>query len=307
MSFNLEKALTLPAIRDMVRRKDEVIGRFGSVFREPALLRRDDYLSFLSLRENHHWTGLERLGRVAADDMANLRAALSLLIDETGSIAARVDKALGMLHGVGIGTLTPILLLAFPDRYGVWNSTSEGEMRSQGLWPQFPRGASVGKKYEILNAVLLDLARKAGTDLWTLDALWWQSNLEKKKDDGRVYGSKERAIWLMADRAEETAKYSNGQLVQTLKKNKDLRMDKESLRRHIEALLDETGDRCAITGLLLDFDGRDHQLSPSLDRIDSNGHYEDGNLQIVAKFINAWKSDMVDREFRRLIDLLRGE
>jgi hypothetical protein len=43
----------------------------------------------------------------------------------------------------------------------------------------------------------------------------------------------------------------------------------------------------------------------SLDRIDSDGHYEEENLQIVCRFINRWKSDSDDAEFRRLVRLLQ--
>jgi hypothetical protein len=57
----------------------------------------------------------------------------------------------------------------------------------------------------------------------------------------------------------------------------------------------------------LEFEGEDKQLRPSLDRIDSDGHYELGNLQVVARFINFWKSDTDDTEFRRLISMVRGE
>jgi hypothetical protein len=34
----------------------------------------------------------------------------------------------------------------------------------------------------------------------------------------------------------------------------------------------------------------DLDLSPSLDRIDSDGHYAPDNLQIVARFVNRWKA-----------------
>lgn len=45
---------------------------------------------------------------------------------------------------------------------------------------------------------------------------------------------------------------------------------------------------------------------PSLDRIDSDGHYEAGNLQVVCRFINFWKGASDDEEFRRLLELVRG-
>ncbi|WP_216601137.1 hypothetical protein [Ruegeria sp. HKCCD6604] len=221
-------------------------------------------------------------------------------------MSERFDNASAMVHGVGAGTLTPILLLAFPDRFGVWNGTSEPEMRERGVWPAFPRGATDGKKYEIVNTVLLDLAEDMNIDLWTLDALWWQSKLERQ-NTGHIKDARFKAVWSMANQAEQTAKQSYGQTVERNVKNKDLRFAKEALIAHLNELLDETGDRCAVTGLTLQFEGLDNQLRPSLDRIDSGGHYEVGNLQVVARFINFWKRDTADIEFRRLIAMVRGE
>jgi hypothetical protein len=73
-------------------------------------------------------------------------------------------------------------------------------------------------------------------------------------------------------------------------------------------LLDLQGNRCALTGIPFEFHGMDSDknLLPSLDRIDSDGHYEAGNLQIVCQFINFWKSDQDNEEFKRLLMLVRG-
>jgi hypothetical protein len=48
------------------------------------------------------------------------------------------------------------------------------------------------------------------------------------------------------------------------------------------------------------------RLEYSLDRIDSSGHYERRNLQVVCKFINQWKGATDNEEFKRLIALVRG-
>ena len=53
-------------------------------------------------------------------------------------------------------------------------------------------------------------------------------------------------------------------------------------------------------------DNSDLQLAPSLDRIDGMGHYEEGNLQVVCRFINFSKGDNNNDEFRRLLALVRG-
>lgn len=306
MTFDLKTALSLPDIHHSVARRDEVVKRFGPLFRNPSRLTQQDYLDFLSIKHNHHWSGLERLGRTSANDMDNLRAAVSILVDEAAPLSERFDRALSMVHGVGAATLTPMLLLAYPDRYGVWNGTSEPEMRDRGFWPTFLHGSSFGKKYEIINSALIDLAEKLSVDLWTLDALWWVSKLERQ-NNGEIKDARFKAVWSMANQAEKTAKQSYGQAVERTVKNKDLRLSKEALISHLNELLDETGNRCAITGLTLQFEGLDDQLRPSLDRIDSNGHYESGNLQVVARFINFWKSNTEDTEFRRLIAIVRGE
>ncbi|EHK57082.1 hypothetical protein [Allomesorhizobium alhagi] len=306
MIFDINKALSLPDIRNMVAKRDGVLKRFGPLFRDPARLTRQDYLDFLSFKHNHHWSGLERLGRRAADDMNNLRSALTTLVDEALPLSERFDTAVAQINGVGSATLTPILLVAYDDRYGVWNGTSEPEMRDRGLWPSFPHGATQGEKYELINARLVDLARDCGIDLWTLDALWWADKLERQ-NAGHYKDAWFKAVWQMATQAELTAKQANGQTVDRIVKNKDLRLSKEALITHLKELLDETGHRCAITGLALQADGPDDQLHPSLDRIDSNGHYEAGNLQVVARFINFWKQAIPDAEFRRQLAMVRGE
>ena len=35
-------------------------------------------------------------------------------------------------------------------------------------------------------------------------------------------------------------------------------------------------------------------------------HYERGDLQVVCRFINRWKSDSNDKTFKRLIELVRS-
>ena len=86
-------------------------------------------------------------------------------------------------------------------------------------------------------------------------------------------------------------------------------MSDAELEKRIRELLEIQGDRCAITGLPFQFQGahEDANMLPSLDRIDSNGHYEATNVQLVCRFINFWKQAADDEEFRRLIMIVRGE
>ena len=128
------------------------------------------------------------------------------------------------------------------------------------------------------------------------------------KDEGRILGGREKSIIAMRLSVENTVKNANGQVVQRILKNKELRMTSAELEKLIASLLDLQDNRCALTGLPFQFIGPDvdKNLLPSLDRIDSAGHYETGNLQVVCQFINFWKSDSDNAEFQRLLMMVRG-
>ena len=130
---------------------------------------------------------------------------------------------------------------------------------------------------------------------------WMLENLD---DSGR-----EESIIEMCQSVENTIRNANGQVVARPVKSKELRMTRAELEELLRFLLDRQGNRCALTGIPFHFAGpnADNQLRPSVDRIDSNGHYEDGNLQIVCRFVNFWKRDSDNEEFKRLLILLRRE
>lgn len=54
-----------------------------------------------------------------------------------------------------------------------------------------------------------------------------------------------------------------------------------------------------------DHQGGNDEMKASLDRIDSSGHYEQGNLQLVCKFINRWKGAAPNAQFLSLLNELR--
>jgi len=74
---------------------------------------------------------------------------------------------------MGKAVASAILLVMQPDRYGPWNNPSESALRSLGLWPAFSSGESLGSQYAKVNEVLCQLSQELGTDLWTLDALFY--------------------------------------------------------------------------------------------------------------------------------------
>ena len=113
----------------------------------------------------------------------------------------------------------------------------------------------------------------------------------------------------MAEMALKTTLHSNGQETTTKTKIKEFRFSsKTELEKHIVALLELQDGQCALTDLPLEMDEKhgDRELFCSLDRIDSDGHYEAGNLQIVCRFANRWKGADDNGEFRRLIQHVRS-
>lgn len=117
-----------------------------------------------------------------------------------------------------------------------------------------------------------------------------------------------RAAYVMAKQALDTASQSNGQQVLRTVKEKNCDLSFEDLQVYVKNLILDQEGLCAITGLKLQYPGghEDAELLCSLDRIDSSGHYERGNLQVVCRFVNRWKSDAKDEDFRRLIELVQA-
>ncbi|MER8368044.1 hypothetical protein [Mesorhizobium sp. M1378] len=154
------------------------------------------------------------------------------------------------------------------------------------------------------------LALVDGDDLspWHSRPEWTAKVARRQKNPGMTFNPRQKAIWRMAATAKGTVNFSNGQQVLKTVKNKDLLIPENELMPFLEALLAEQEGQCAITDLPLQYDGDedDQEMLCSLDRIDSDGHYEKDNLQIVCRFVNRWKSSSKDAEFRRLIEAVRA-
>jgi hypothetical protein len=137
---------------------------------------------------------------------------------------------------------------------------------------------------------------------------WRFKASERQKNPGISFDARQKSIAYMAMVAKGTVAASNGQEVRRTIKNKELRVPESELEAYLGALLAAQEGLCAITGLQLQYlgDEEDKEMLCSLDRIDSDGHYEIGNLQIVCRFVNRWKNDGDDRQFRRLVELIRS-
>ncbi len=171
-------------IATILESQDEVLARYSPAFQPDRMktLEEDVLRSFLRIENNHHWSGLHRqVNRVCAD-MAATRAALAELVNEARPIADRMQPVTD-IKGMGKGIITAILHVAYPDRYGVWNNTSDDGLNDLGLLPRPPRGASFGERYAAVNQVLVALAKELNVDLWTLDTIWWYLGGDEDEED----------------------------------------------------------------------------------------------------------------------------
>src|SRR3546814_4783870 len=150
----------------------------------------------------------------------------------------------------------------------------------------------------------------ADLDPWHSQPLWREKNenASSKFSPVRSYDRKRVAIYReaqerMAETVMKTVAQANGQTVLRNLKNKESRFaTAAALQEHIAALITMQETLGALTGLPLELDerGGDKEFFCSLDRRDSDGHYEAGNLQVICRFANRWKGADEDAEFQSL-------
>jgi len=88
---------------EIVASREQVLARYQPVFAVDHLdsLSAEEFRSFLYLDDNRHWSGLNRLGGRACEDMPKLRTALKQLLDESQPIDRRLDQAVETVPGMG--------------------------------------------------------------------------------------------------------------------------------------------------------------------------------------------------------------
>ena len=89
-----------------------------------------------------------------------------------------------VVKGLGKGLASAILLAAYPERYGVWNNTSEAALKQLEIWPEFDRGLTLGERHAAINDLFKRLSDELEVDFWTLDSLFW--GILKKKENGET-------------------------------------------------------------------------------------------------------------------------
>ena len=157
---------------------DKVVFKYGKLFNPSNLenLTREDFKSFLLLKNNYHWEGIHRQGNVITSNMKELKKFLGELLDESQPIRERLEKLFDNHHkcrirGLGRAVLTPILMVVYPDKYGVWNSRSEDALKKLNYFPEFNSKDEFAERYLRVNATLHELAEQHGISLWHLDSV----------------------------------------------------------------------------------------------------------------------------------------
>ncbi|MEI8131986.1 MAG: hypothetical protein WCG34_06100 [Leptolinea sp.] len=174
---------------DITTHRDQSLNKYQMIFSPKHIpsLTKIEFTEFLLFRNNHHWDSLHRIGKYLVEDMDLLRKALSILLDESIPVEDRINQLRPKRHGaknamvsyLGMPVLTPILLIVYPEKYGVWNNTTDQGLKLTRLWEKHWDSQPAGKTYFEMNQIYHVLCSILKIDLWTLDALWW---ILKKKE-----------------------------------------------------------------------------------------------------------------------------
>jgi len=117
--------------------EERVVSKYGKLFHPSNLnkLTKEEFKSFLLIKNNLHWDGINRQSNLITKDMEKLKKALSILLDEDKDIKERLNflfpkKQNNYIVGLGRAVVTPILLVVYPKKYGAWNSRTEEGLKN---------------------------------------------------------------------------------------------------------------------------------------------------------------------------------
>lgn len=202
--------------------EQQVIGTYGKIFSPKNIdkLTKEDFKSFLLIKNNLHWEGIHRAGNIITSDMKALKRFLAHVLDERLPVEQRfntefVENGGLWVKGIGRAVITSILLVVYPDKYGVWNTKSEEALKKLKLFPAFQRNKKFGGKYQKINEVLLELASEHNISLWQLDGVLGdiagaspflgrdEENEEQIEEELRAHGVEDPVVFGMEKHLEE--------------------------------------------------------------------------------------------------------
>ncbi len=158
----------------------EVINKYGRMFHPDNLdkLTKEDFKAFLLFDNNKHWKRISRQSNQITQDMDKLIEVLKVLLNEEIDLKERLNYVLPLnlddkpIKGLGRAVLTPIMLVTYPDKYGVYNNITEMALEKLDLKPNFKADISFSEEYIAVNRIINDLAKKYDLSLFQLDRLW---------------------------------------------------------------------------------------------------------------------------------------
>lgn len=129
-----------------------------------------------------------------------------------------------------------------------------------------------------------------------------------EKNPVTVSSRLDRTIYDAVLQIGKTVVRADGRIVEVASKVKNLLVSDDVMREFLKRLYREQSGLCALTGLqmLLIGDEGSREFLLSVDRIDSDGHYEPDNVQLVCRFANFWKSNSDNSRFKELIEIVRS-
>lgn len=201
MDISIEKIIKVKTVNDpwWNTSEQQVVGRYGKLFNPKNLdrLTKEDFKSFLLIKNNLHWEGIHRQGNMITSNMDVLINCLKQLLNENLPLKERLDQIFNVkgrgeyaIRGLGKAVITPILLVVYPNKYGVWNTRSEDALKKLNLFPEFSRKDTFADKYMKINSLLNELAEKHSISLWQLDGIFGEisgrSPFEANKTDEEI-------------------------------------------------------------------------------------------------------------------------
>ncbi|WP_428101060.1 hypothetical protein [Candidatus Rariloculus sp.] len=243
------------------------------------------------------------------------------LFHDTGTHGAMLDDLVDLL-GKRYSLLAYLFFLRDETRYlPIRPTTFDKAFETLGLDLR-TSGRCSWENYRAFNATieevrhaLTEWAGLSGVRLIDAHSFLWMmvrvpDYLEEMERQGvRHHGELEKRALKMAYEIQYRTQRSNGQTETRTVKAKEFGFKTASdLSEYIMELWGKQNGLCVLTKLPMLLDapiGGSSALVVSVDRIDSDGHYAPGNLQLTCQFANLWKSDSTDEDFHALIDIVR--
>lgn len=161
-----------PELLEMFETERSVIDTYNKIFCHPKdqQLQENDFKGFLLKKNNHHWTRLNGGENEIVSDMKKLSDTLYTLVDESQPIVDRINNA-RKINYLGLGKLTPILMMANEEKYGVCNDLVRQFFKDYNLLPQ--NRMESGEEYLEVNKILNKFSKDLNISLWKVDALFF--------------------------------------------------------------------------------------------------------------------------------------